>query len=98
VASPSLSTHVLDAGRGEPARGVRIELYRDDELVAERTTDEDGRVGDLGEELEAGTYRLVFRPPSPFFRRVEVEVELGAGHYHVPLLVAPWSCTVYRGS
>ena len=26
-----------------------------------------------------GTYRIVFHPPSPFFRRVELEVELGDG-------------------
>ena len=44
------------------------------------------------------TYRLVFRPPSPFFRRVELEVELGDGHYHVPLLVSSYACATYRGS
>ena len=50
------------------------------------------------DELAAGRYRLVFHPPSPFFRRVELEVELEEGHYHVPLLVSPYSCTSYRGS
>ena len=35
----SLSTHVLDIGRGAPAAGVRVELVG----VAEATTGEDGR-------------------------------------------------------
>ena len=43
----------------------------------------------LAEDLAAGTYRLVFHPPSPFFTRVELQVELAEGHYHVPLLVSP---------
>ncbi len=45
-----------------------------------------------------GDYRLVFHPPSPFFRRVELEVALDDGHYHVPLLVSPFGCASYRGS
>jgi 5-hydroxyisourate hydrolase len=95
--SATLSTHVLDTETGRPAAGVRIELFRDAELVATAQTDADGRIGTLA-EVAPGAYRLVFHPPSPFFRRVELEVELAEGHYHVPLLVAPYSCTTYRGS
>jgi 5-hydroxyisourate hydrolase len=95
----SISTHVLDTERGEPARGVRVELYRGEKLVAARETNEDGRIPDLaGDEAPPDVYRLVFHPRSPFFRRVEVEVEVGEGHYHVPLLLAPYSCAIYRGS
>ena len=94
----SLSTHVLDTGRGTPARGVHVELFRDDQLVSEGSTDDDGRIAGLAEALEPGRYRLVFHPPSPYFRRVELEVELGEGHHHVPLLVSPYSCASYRGS
>ncbi len=93
----SLSTHVLDTSVGVPAVGVPIELHRGSQLVAAVQTDDDGRAS-LGEELEPGAYRLVFRPPSPFFTRVELEVELGDGHFHVPLLVSPYSCASYRGS
>ena len=92
-----ISTHVLDTRKGGPAVGVRIELYRGDELVASRETDEDGRVRDLA-DVEPGTYKLVFHPPSPFFKRIEVEIELGDGNYHVPLLFSPFGCSVYRGS
>jgi 5-hydroxyisourate hydrolase len=94
----TISTHVLDTERGRPARGVRVELYRDDELVAGQATDDDGRIPSLAGDLAPGAYRLVFHPPSPFFRRVELELELGDGHYHVPLLVSSYSCASYRGS
>jgi 5-hydroxyisourate hydrolase len=95
--SVSLSTHVLDTGAGSPAEGVLVVLYRGDMFMAEQRTDEDGRAR-LGERLDPGAYRLVFHPPSPFFKRVELEVELDEGHYHVPLLVSPYSCASYRGS
>ena len=94
----SLSTHVLDTGAGRPAAGVRVELLRGDEPLASGTTNDDGRVPELAQGLDAGAYRLVFHPPSPFFRRVELEVALEDGHYHVPLLVSPYGCASYRGS
>ena len=93
----TLSTHVLDTERGRPAPGVRVELFHGDELVGSGETDEDGRIRDLA-DAPAGTYRLVFHPVSPFFRRVELELELGDGHYHVPLLVSSYACATYRGS
>jgi 5-hydroxyisourate hydrolase len=92
-----ISTHVLDTARGEPAARVRVELYRGDELVASRETDNDGRIRELA-DVEPGVYRLVFHPPSPFFRRVELELELDDRDYHVPLLVSPFGCATYRGS
>jgi 5-hydroxyisourate hydrolase len=96
--SVSLSTHVLDTERGRPGSGVRVELFRGDERVAAGETDGDGRLAPLAEELEPGTYRLVFHPASPYFRRVELELELELGHHHVPLLISSYSCTTYRGS
>jgi 5-hydroxyisourate hydrolase len=95
----SLSTHVLDTAAGRPAAGVRIELYAAaGELLAESATDDDGRVRELAAGLAHGTYVLVFHPPSPFFRRVSLELELADGHYHVPLLASPYGCATYRGS
>ena len=93
----SLSTHVLDTGSGKPAAGVTVELFRGEKQIVVEDTDTDGRAR-LADDLTPGLYRLVFHPPSPFFRRVELEVELDAGHYHVPLLVSPFSCASYRGS
>jgi len=93
----TISTHVLDTERGRPAPGVHVELWRGGELVGSGETDHDGRIRELA-AATPGTYRIVFRPPSPFFRRVELEVELGDGHYHVPLLVSSYACATYRGS
>ena len=93
----SLSTHVLDVERGRPAKGLRVELWQD-ELLASAETDDDGRIAELAADLEPGTYRLVFRPDSPFYRSVGLELALEDGHYHVPLLVSSYSCTTYRGS
>jgi 5-hydroxyisourate hydrolase len=96
--SISVSTHVLDTGAGRPAPGVRVELVHGRDVLAACETDEDGRVSELASGLGPGRYALVFWPPSPFFTRVELEVELVEGHYHVPLLVSPYGCASYRGS
>jgi 5-hydroxyisourate hydrolase len=76
---------------------VPVELARDGAVVASTETDADGRAR-LADDLEPGTYTLAFTPPSPFFRRVELAVELEDGHYHVPLLVSPYGVASYRGS
>jgi 5-hydroxyisourate hydrolase len=94
----TISTHVLDTERGRPAAGVRVELYAPDgSLAGEGVTDDDGRISELGAGA-AGAYRIVFHPPSPFFSRVELEVQLGEGHFHIPLLVSSYGCATYRGS
>ena len=94
----TVSTHVLDTERGAPAAGVHVELFRADGTIAgEGTTDADGRIRDLA-DTAPGTHRIVFHPPSPFFRRVELEIELGDGHHHVPLLFSSYACASYRGS
>jgi 5-hydroxyisourate hydrolase len=94
----TLSTHVLDTERGRPAAGVRVELLTArGEVAGEGVTDADGRIGELGAG-EPGSYRLVFHPPSPFFTRVELELQLPDGHSHVPLLISSYGCVTYRGS
>jgi 5-hydroxyisourate hydrolase len=94
----TVSTHVLDTERGRPAAGVRVELYAaDGSLVADGVTDDDGRIRDLA-DTEPGVYRIVFHPPSPFFKRVELTIQLGDGHHHVPLLISSYACASYRGS
>jgi 5-hydroxyisourate hydrolase len=97
MATASLSTHVLDTGAGRPAAGVEVQLSAGGELIASAQTGADGRA-QLGGELAPGVYGLAFLPPSTFFRRVELEIELTEGHYHVPLIVSPYSCASYRGS
>lgn len=94
----TISTHVLDTEQGRPAEGVKVELFAaDGSLAGEGVTDADGRIRDLADG-SPGTYRLVFHPPSPFFKRVELELALGDGHHHVPLLISSYACASYRGS
>ena len=96
--SVSVSTHVLDTATGKPAAGVKVELCREREVLASAETGPDGRIGELATGLDPGPYELVFWPPSPYFIKVELEVELADGHHHVPLLVSPYGCATYRGS
>jgi 5-hydroxyisourate hydrolase len=108
--SGGLTTHVLDTARGRPAAGVRIDLLRvaDGELLRTATTNADGRTDAplLGAgELQAGEYELVFAVGDyfgerAFLDRVPVRFSIAdpEAHYHVPLLVSPWSYSTYRGS
>jgi hydroxyisourate hydrolase len=111
-ARPTISTHVLDTERGTPAEGVRVALYRLDAGAApirmtQALTDSDGRVRDLLDRpLTAGEYRLEFdlvggeEDEDPFFTRLAVDLSITdvGRSYHVPLLLAPYSMTTYRGS
>jgi 5-hydroxyisourate hydrolase len=99
----TLSTHVLDTARGEPAAGVNVTLEHDGVVITAATTDADGRIKDFG-PVEAGRYRLVFETAGylgadAFFPSVTVEFTITANrHYHVPLLLSPFGYSTYRGS
>ena len=95
--SCSVSTHVLDTAAGRPAAGVAVELLRDGAVVAAAETDADGRAR-LADALEPGTLRARLPSAVAVLPRVELQVELEDGHYHVPLLVSPYGCASYRGS
>ena len=135
---PTISTHVLDTGRGTPAVGIHVTLYRLAESgkpirLTQALTDADGRVRDLLERpLIAGDYRLEFRlvngtgaggagggpggrvgasgtdegdtapdtNEASFFRRITLDLRVTdvGRSYHIPLLMAPYSMTTYRGS
>jgi 5-hydroxyisourate hydrolase len=95
-----ISTHVLDTEAGKAAAGVNVALYRGDALISEQQTDEDGRIAELAPDgLEPGVYRLVFHVGG-FFDRVDLSLQITqvSRHYHVPLLIAPYSCVTYLGS
>jgi 5-hydroxyisourate hydrolase len=96
-----ISTHVLDTEHGRPGAGLKVGLYRGDELVAEQETDVDGRIPELSPAaLEPGVYRIVFHAAGGFFKQIEVSIAIANPdeHFHVPLLLAPYSCVIYRGS
>ena len=105
-----ISAHVLDAAAGAPAADVTVVLSSAaGDRIASARTDADGRVADLGpDHLEPGDYQVTFgsgdyfagRGVECFYPAVAVLFTVAAGqpHYHVPLLLSPWSYTTYRGS
>lgn len=78
------------------------------------TTNADGRTDEpllSREEFAVGLYEIVFDvsgyfgretdlPEPPFLGRVPIRFGVADpdAHYHVPLLVSPWSYSTYRGS
>jgi 5-hydroxyisourate hydrolase len=116
----AVTTHVLDTALGRPAAGVPVRLERvlgrsgsaagtQPEVLAEATTNDDGRVPQLGpDRVEPGTYRLVFdttayfaaSAQSSFFPEVAITFTLAdpIQHYHVPVLLSPFAYSTYRGS
>jgi 5-hydroxyisourate hydrolase len=96
-----ISTHVLDTEQGRPGAGLKVGLYSGKELISLQETDEDGRIAELSPAaLEPGVYRIVFHADSGFFERIEVSIAVvdPDEHFHVPLLLSPYSCVIYRGS
>jgi 5-hydroxyisourate hydrolase len=99
--TPASGVHVSLYKLGEDDRPIRL---------TQALTDDDGRIRDLlGRPMSAGIYRLEFnlagvKAPGTgddrFFRRLilELRVDDVARSYHVPLLLAPFSLTTYRGS
>jgi len=108
-----LDTSVGRPARGVRVRLVRIEGEAE-VGVAEAVTNADGRTDApllSGESYRPGTYVLRFDvrdyfarrdPPaaSPFLDIVPIRFTMAEpdGHYHVPLVVTPWSYSTYRGS
>jgi len=106
-----LTTHVLDAARGVPARNVAVILTRltDQTIdeIAEGATDADGRLALGPDRLEPGTYQLTFATGDYFAAHgVETFYPLASvtftvaddAHHHVPLLLSPFAYSTYRGS
>lgn len=82
-------------------------------LVAVRRTNADGRCDApllAGDALQAGSYEIVFdvaawragqgEPGAGFYDLIPIRFHIAdpAAHYHIPLLLAPFGYTTYRGS
>jgi 5-hydroxyisourate hydrolase len=104
----SVSTHVLDSVTGRPAACVAVRLFAGEELLAEGVTDRDGRCRLTEDATALGTHRLVFAT-GPWFAEQGREafypevvltfaVQEPGEHHHVPLLLAPFAYSTYRGS
>jgi 5-hydroxyisourate hydrolase len=104
----SVSTHVLDSVAGRPAAGIAVRLFAGNELLAEGVTDADGRCLLAEGRTGGGIHRLVFAT-GPWFAEqgretfypevvLSFAVREPAEHHHVPLLLAPFAYSTYRGS
>jgi hydroxyisourate hydrolase len=99
--APAPGVHVTLYRLGEDSRPIRL---------TQALTDGDGRIRDLLERpISPGNYRLEFNlagettPGSGddrFFRRLSLDLRIADAtrSYHVPLLLAPYAMTTYRGS
>ena len=108
-----LDTHSGSPASGVKIRLERIESGAAS-LVLETTTNGDGRTDApllQGDALREGCYLLTFSvrdyfearlgpDASPFLDEVPIRFVIAdaSQHYHVPLLVTPWSYSTYRGS
>jgi 5-hydroxyisourate hydrolase len=105
-----ITTHVLDTAKGCPAANIAVTLEYSDEgrwnIVAKGATDNDGRIMDWMEnDAQKGEYRITFETAlyhnnEGFFPSVTINfiIENPNQHYHVPLLLSPFSFSTYRGS
>jgi 5-hydroxyisourate hydrolase len=112
--SGKLTTHVLDTANGRPAASMKIHLFRGAQLLAETTTNADGRTAApliVEGHLTAGEYRIEFHVGDYFAAQnnadarrfldivpIVFRVHDPSLAYHVPLLVSPWAYNTYRGS
>ena len=111
-----LSSHILDISKGMPAVDVKISLQKqlpDNQwqMVAEKQTDENGRVSDFLLQEEGndnkGVYKLTFfvepyftnQQLDTFYPYIEVVFEIkGDKHYHVPITLSAYGYGTYRGN
>lgn len=91
---------------------MAIRLFLNGVELFSGMTNADGRCPELGDiPVASGRYRLEFQVAEyfrshgvvladpPFLDTVPIDFGLGEnGHYHVPLLVSPYSYSTYRGS
>lgn len=109
----TISTHILNSCEGRAAGNVSVTLFRLNngswEEISSSKTNNDGRIENLItlENFSSGVYKLRFGI-SEYFGRfhkkslypyIEITVECEEGqHYHVPLLLSPFSYSTYRGT
>jgi 5-hydroxyisourate hydrolase len=110
---PGVSIHVVDVSRGMVAKGMRVELYRGETLLAAGDTGANGLLehAALKERFPADSYRAVFHvadyyrktgvrlPPHPFLHVVSYDfgIDQPEQHYHLPFKCTPWGYSCFRG-
>lgn len=100
-------------GTPAPGLGIALFRITENgrEKIAEMTTNGDGRTdapilpqdtfatGDYELEFRAGAYLRATGAPDSFLDVIPIRFRMTeAAHYHVPLLLSPFSYSTYRGS
>lgn len=107
----TISTHILDTAKGNPADGVSITLQKQTGKswaeVGKGATNADGRCS-FEAPGEGGNYQLLFHVESylkknasaAFYTEIPVvfKIEDTGRKYHIPLLLSPFGYSTYRGS
>ncbi|MEG4444097.1 hydroxyisourate hydrolase [Microcoleus sp. AT9_B5] len=103
AANMSIALHSIDQNSGEKTLLKTVTTNADGRTAAPLLSET---------ELKPGVYELVFSvgeyfaqcaenlPEPPFLNSVPIQFGIAdpTAHYHVPLLVSPWSYSTYRGS
>jgi 5-hydroxyisourate hydrolase len=99
----SLTTHVLDTAKGCGAAGMVVEVYQNGALLTAMTLDDGGRAA-LLTNTAAGSYQILFHAgdymnDKHFYDVIPVRFNISnpAAHYHIPLILAPYGYSTYRG-
>ena len=103
AANMPIALHSIDPNSGEKTLLKTVTTNADGRTAAPLLSES---------ELKPGVYELVFSageyfalsaenlPDPPFLNSVPIQFGIAdsSAHYHVPLLVSPWSYSTYRGS
>ena len=108
-----LTTHVLDTSTGQPAAKIAVMLFAVDgnvrTHVSTSVTNADGRTdAPMADVVTPGMFELIFTVAPYFAARnvpafydeitIRFRIDDGQRKVHVPLLLAPWGYSTYRGS
>jgi 5-hydroxyisourate hydrolase len=104
-----ITSHVLDTAKGCPAKNIPVTLFEKKReswvAIGSGQTNQDGRVKDLVESIQIGTYKIKFETSAyhgknSFYPTIEVlfHIHDASQHYHIPLLLSPYGYSTYRGS
>jgi 5-hydroxyisourate hydrolase len=110
---PGISIHVVDVSRGVVAAGMRVELYRDEHLIADGSISAKGLFErqELAAKFAPGTYEARFYVAEwyraqrvaiaavPFLDVVTYRFGISdpEQHYHLPFKCTPWGYSCFRG-
>jgi 5-hydroxyisourate hydrolase len=110
---PGISIHVVDVSRGVVAAGMRVEVFRGEQMIASGRITAKGLLDSeaLGAKVAPGAFEAVFYvaewyreqrvaiPSVPFLDVVRYRFGVADAdqHYHLPFKCTPWGYSCFRG-